>query len=1005
MNTNTFLKRTLWIMPVLAVFLGFFLVSPHLYSQNGDDPNLDQLPRSMWNNLLAPGNNSIASTVITINNWDNFNLGVDFGESNMTANPAIPTWYFTAYNTNTAHHSEDGLNWVSVVPNFGSTMQGDPVVAYDSLGNLFYENLYGASSILGVKVIKSSDNGVTWGPGITALAGNDKCWLACDQTSGPNANNVYACMTNNSSGNFSRSTDHGATFTSTFTPSTQSVPGMMVCVGPDNNIQGGSVYVVTNSGSSFGSTYTFYSSHDGGLTFTQMSAQQFANYVGTNVGNRNSVSGMRTRPYPMIAADNSYGPHRGRLYLVYASNDPPGDGNKPDIWSRYSDNGGTTWSTAKIVNDDAGTQNNNQWHPAIWCDKNNGRLYVQWMDTRDIPTHDSAYIYASYSADGGATFAANQRISNQKMKIDCPTCGGGGNPRYQGDYNGIYSNKKVGMAGWTDFRNGTFMSATAYFPDFAMAIDHTIDTLFTAYDSTLFNISIPEVKLYTDTVLLSGTISPLPGSGTLAISFPSGNKITTFPGSLPAKVKLTGSVPVGNYQAQFFAKGPNGTPVHQRNATIRVLVGNAVYVIATATPASICAGSSSQLLATPLGGTSPFTFSWTPTTGLNNPNIANPVASPTVTTWYRVDIVDAASHTASDSTLVSIIPTPNTPGNITGPTVVCHDSSTGYSIQIVPSATTYSWMVPAGALILNGQNTTSITIQWGNNGGSVSVIAGNQCGNSNPSVLAVTITGPPSQPAVIHGPALVCNAATVSFSVDPVVDANSYLWTVPVDATIINGQNTDSIFVLWGANAGDISIVALNNCGESATRTRSIGLETLPGPAGTIAGNDTVCSNHESYTYTVPAITGATSYTWSVPTGTSITSGTGTNSVIIIISPAAVSGPITVQGNNTCGSGTAGVKNIIVKTCAGISENKTETGISVYPNPAEGILNIAITNGEKQMDLKIVDVRGQVVYKASLENIPLEFTYKIDVSAFSRGVYFVELVNSKRFVIKKVILQ
>jgi len=546
MKMVTFLGQTIRI-PVFSVIFGFCLISLHLFSQNGDNPNLDQLPRSMWNKILAPGNNFTTSTVITINNWDNFNLGIDFGESNMTANPAIPVWYFTAYNTNVGHHSENGLDWESVVPNFGSTMQGDPVVAYDSLGNLFYANLFGTTTILGVKIIKSSDNGITWGPGITALSGNDKCWIACDQTNGPNANNVYACMTNNGAGNFSRSTDHGATYTSTFAPATQSIPGMMVCVGPDNNIQGGSVYVVTNSGTSFASVYTFYRSHDGGLTFTQMSAQQFSNYVGTDVNGRNSVFGMRTRPYPMIAADNSYGPHRGRLYLVYASNDPPGDGNKPDIWSRYSDDGGTTWSAAKIVNDDAGTQNNNQWHPGIWCDKDNGHLYVQWMDTRDTPTHDSACIYASYSADGGATFITNQKISNAKMKIDCPTCGGGGDPLYQGDYNGIYSNKKTAMAGWTDFRNGAFMSTTAYFPDFAMAIDHTLDTLFTALDSALFSISIPEVKLYTDTVLLSGTVFPVPGSGTIAITFPSGNRITTFPGSLPARVKLTGNVPLGDY--------------------------------------------------------------------------------------------------------------------------------------------------------------------------------------------------------------------------------------------------------------------------------------------------------------------------------------------------------------------------------------------------------------------------------------------------------------------------
>ncbi len=993
-------------MPVFVVFLSAFLVSLNLFSQSGDNPNLDQLPSSMWNNLLAPGNNSIASTVITIDNWDNFNLGTDFAESNMTAHPATPTWYFTAYNTNAGHHTENGLNWVSVTPNFGSSMWGDPVVAYDSLGNLFYENLYGTTStVLGVKIVKSSDNGVTWGPGITALAGIDKCWLACDQTSGPYANNVYACMTSSGGGNFSRSTDHGAIFTTTFSPSTQSVPGMMVCVGPDNNIQGGSVYVVTNSGSQFASTYTFYRSNDGGLTFTQMSAQQFSNYVGTNVNNRNSVSGMRTRPYPMITADNSYGPHRGRFYLVYASNDPPGNGNKPDIWCRYSDDGGTTWSAAKIVNDDAGTQSNNQWHPAIWCDKDNGRLYVQWMDTRDTPSHDSAFIYASYSSDGGVTFVANQRISNKKMKIDCPSCGGGGTPRYQGDYNGIYSNKKVGMAGWTDFRNGSFMSATAYFPDFAMAIDLAVDTLFTDIDSTLFNISIPEVKLYTDTVLLSGTIFPVPGSGTLTISFPSGNRITAFPGSLPAKVKLNGAVPSGYYQAQFMAKGPNGTPVHQRNATIRVLSGDSVYVTATATPNAICAGASSQLKATAISGTGPYTFSWTPTTGLNNPNIANPVASPTVNTWYHVNVMDAASYTASDSTLVSIIPTPNTPGTITGPPVVCQDSSANYTIQSVPGATSYSWTVPAGAQILSGQNTTSLAVQWSNTGGSISVIAGNQCGNSNPSVLAVTIAGPPSQPASIQGPASVCNAATVIFSVDLVPDATSYFWTVPVDATIVSGQNTDSISVLWGANAGDISIIAINDCGESTPRISSIGLETLPGPAGIIAGNDTVCSNNETYTYTVPAITGASSYVWSIPTGITITSGTGTNSVVVTISPAAVSGPITVEGTNSCGSGTQSLKNIIVKICSGISENRIETGISVYPNPAEGVLNIAITNGEKQTDLQIVDVRGQTVYKKSLENIPVEFTYKVDVSEFSRGVYFVELVNSKRFVIKKVILQ
>ena len=148
--------------------------------------------------------------------------------------------------------------------------------------------------------------------------------------------------------------------------------------------------------------------------FTLTSSQNFSNYVGTNVSGRNSVSNMRTRPYPFITADNSYGPNRGRLYLVYASNTPSGDGNKPDIFCRYSDNQGTTWSSAVVVNDDANTTANNQWHPSIWCDKTSGRLFVKWMDTRDTPTSDSAHIYASYSDDGGLTFAPNQRITTAK---------------------------------------------------------------------------------------------------------------------------------------------------------------------------------------------------------------------------------------------------------------------------------------------------------------------------------------------------------------------------------------------------------------------------------------------------------------------------------------------------------------------------------------------------------------------------------------------------------------
>ncbi|GAB4248850.1 MAG: hypothetical protein Kow0079_01210 [Vicingaceae bacterium] len=52
------------------------------------------------------------------------------------------------------------------------------------------------------------------------------------------------------------------------------------------------------------------------------------------------------------------------------------------------------------------------------------------------------------------------------------------------------------------------------------------------------------------------------------------------------------------------------------------------------------------------GNGGPYTYSWTPATGLNNPNIANPMASPATTTLYTVTISDG---TCFSSDTVSVV--------------------------------------------------------------------------------------------------------------------------------------------------------------------------------------------------------------------------------------------------------------------------------------------------------------------------------------------------------------
>ena len=551
---------------LVCLFIICFFIQGKADAQWRDDPNRDFIP---WKYFVSNNqNDNVDATVIVVNGYDNFFLGTDFAESHISENPRMPGQYFVAFNINNTWYTTNGFDWQRNNPPFsGSTMMGDPVTAYDSAGNLYYENMYGNGfSVFGTRVVKSTNNSISWLSDVAGNLGVDKNWIAADQSNGPYSNNVYIVMTTSGGGTFRRSTDGGLSFNQTFTPGTQSLPGMMVCVGPNGSTSGGSVYVVTNSGSSFASTYTFYRSTNGGANFSQMSSQNFANYVGTNVGGRNSVSNMRTRPYPFITADNSWGSFRGRLYLVYASNQPSGSGNKSDVFCRYSTNGGTSWSSEVKVNDDANTQNNQQWHPATWCDKETGRLYVQWMDTRDTPTSDSALIYASYSTDGGATFVQNQMISNQKMKIDCPTCGGGGTPRYQGDYNAVSSNSKTSMISWADFRVGRYDSYVAYFPDFAYLLSPSSDSINSVNGMIDITANIPSVKLYTDTVMFSASINPNPGAS-LNISYPNGNILPSPTGS--RKVRLTANnLTPGTYTVTVTAQGPNGTPIHKRAATI-----------------------------------------------------------------------------------------------------------------------------------------------------------------------------------------------------------------------------------------------------------------------------------------------------------------------------------------------------------------------------------------------------------------------------------------------------
>jgi len=78
-----------------------------------------------------------------------------------------------------------------------------------------------------------------------------------------------------------------------------------------------------------------------------------------------------------------------------------------------------------------------------------------------------------------------------------------------------------------------------------------------------------------------------------------------------------------------------------------------------------------------------------------------------------------------------------------------------------------------------------------------------------------------------------------------------------------------------------------------------------PNTPGSISGIAAQCPSASNQTYSVSAVSGATTYNWSVPTGWSITSGAGTNTITVSTGSTGQNGNISVTAGNTCGTSAA----------------------------------------------------------------------------------------------------
>ena len=261
----------------------------------------------------------------------------------------------------------------------GSPGSGSPMVAADAASNIYvvWEN---DSGVLGVFLSRSGDGGATFTAPMTLstnTGGSVSPQIALDVSG--NVNVVWEDDSGASSDiSFSRSSDHGATFS---TPKSLSLN-----VGNSNSAQlavdlNGNIDVIWENDSPGNFDVFFSRSTDGGLNFS----------APKNLSNSPGIS--RTA---QIALDPG-----GNISIVWADNAP--QSSSPDIFFSRSGNGGAAFSPPQNISNNAGFSAN----PSLAVDSG-GNINLVWEDS----TPGNRDIFFSQSLDAGASFSAVQNLSN-----------------------------------------------------------------------------------------------------------------------------------------------------------------------------------------------------------------------------------------------------------------------------------------------------------------------------------------------------------------------------------------------------------------------------------------------------------------------------------------------------------------------------------------------------------------------------------------------------------------
>lgn len=253
---------------------------------------------------------------------------------------------------------------------------------------------------------------------------------------------------------------------------------------------------------------------------------------------------------------------------------------------------------------------------------------------------------------------------------------------------------------------------------------------------------------------------------------------------------------------------------------------------------SICTGAS-----TPLSASGGNNYSWSPASGLSNPNISNPVASPTVTITYTVTVTNTLGCTATDAVTVTVNPLPS--ANAGSDVSICAGSSTQLNAS---GGGTYSWAPSTGLSntgISNPVATPTITTNY-------TVTVTSPAGCTATDVVTVTVNPLPTANAGTN--VSICTGASTNLNA---TGGGTYAWS-PTNAlsnpNIANPVASPTITVTY-------TVTVTSPAGCTDTDAVTVTVNPLPSIVATAA--NITCSGGSVQL----SATGGNNYVWTPATG------------------------------------------------------------------------------------------------------------------------------------------